>query len=775
MKALGQTLLQYQNAAQSTRPDNQPQERDDPAAIGVSINPASHEKAKKDAFTILDVPAPELDWTADPEPIPISTARTAPIPEPAPEPVPMQAPAAEPESVPEPEPEPAPQKPRRKVTIGEDGIITLSYDVPQEEAPPAETEEPAFTPPPPTDEPPEAAPASEPEYEAPEAPKAKAKAKTPRPKRPSRASAEQTLSKGAAALERLLRPVVQLLATKLAQKQLQKTEAENWPDPVDVRETPELSPKQAGKFYAAHLKPLRFRLRIAIFLCLILGWIALQFPMAGALGQSTALQAGVSLVLTLAVMVTALDVFAAGLRQIFDLHPGAEALAALACLVSCVDAVTVMLGYSADLPYCAAGAVSLTAALWAERLTCTALCRTYKTVLSSKTPTALSVESGAEEGSSSIVRSAMQRRGLVRRSEQPDLCQTTYAAASPILLLAALLLAILASLGGQGGYFLHTLSALLSVTASFAAFFAFPLPYSIAARRLRDSGVALAGYAGCADIGKNRRVVITDEDLFPPGTIKFSEINILEGAFVSKVVSCTASLLANSGSGVVSLFNELMTRRGYQMVDVEQFVCHEGGGLSGMVGSEHILVGSAGFMNLMGIRLPRNLDPQNAICTAIEGELVGVFTVEYIPTRSVQDALVILLRSKTQAVFALRDFNITPLMLRDLFQMPTDNFNFPSFRERYRMTIPQASAPLDAILTRSGMMPMVEAAESGRKLYNTCRLNTILSLVGTCLGLFIMFLLCRAGSFDTATAGNVLTFMLLWALPAVILSIGQNR
>jgi hypothetical protein len=41
--------------------------------------------------------------------------------------------------------------------------------------------------------------------------------------------------------------------------------------------------------------------------------------------------------------------------------------------------------------------------------------------------------------------------------------------------------------------------------------------------------------------------------------------------------------------------------------------------------------------------------------------------------------------------------------------------------------------------------------------------------------MFILFLLCRAGSFDTANAGNVLSFMLLWALPAVILSLGQNR
>ena len=38
-----------------------------------------------------------------------------------------------------------------------------------------------------------------------------------------------------------------------------------------------------------------------------------------------------------------------------------------------------------------------------------------------------------------------------------------------------------------------------------------------------------------------------------------------------------------------------------------------------------------------------------------------------------------------------------------------------------------------------------------------------------------MFLLFRAGSYDTATAGNVLMYMFLWALPVVILSFGQSR
>ena len=262
--------------------------------------------------------------------------------------------------------------------------------------------------------------------------------------------------------------------------------------------------------------------------------------MAGMLGRSLPLQAGVSLVLLLAVMMAALDVFSAGLRQLFDLKPGAEAVAALSAIFSAVDALRVLLGHGTALPFCAIGAASLTAALWGERLTCRAMRRTFTTAASTKNPSVLA-SAGTENSRTSLLRAPRDTvEGVVRRSESQDFCRTTYAAAAPFLIAGSLLLAILASVGEGGSGFLHTFSALLSVSASFAAFFAFPLPYAVASRRLRAAGAALAGYDGCADIGRNRRIVITDEDLFPPGTVKFSEINAAEGVFLGKVVSTTA-------------------------------------------------------------------------------------------------------------------------------------------------------------------------------------------------------------------------------------------
>ena len=516
-------------------------------------------------------------------------------------------------------------------------------------------------------------------------------------------------------------------------------------------------------------------MRIALFLTLILAWIALGLPMAGMLGSSMALRAGVSLVLCLAVMLAALDVTTAGLRQLLDFSIGVEALAFLASLLSCVDAALVLLGYSSVMPFCAVGAAAMTAALWGERLYCLGLIRSFRTASATRDPGCITAEAASGSTPGRLFRAEYEStRGFVRRSEGSDLCSRVYRIAAPIILLAAFVLSIAASLNGNSGYFLHTFSALVSVGTSFAAFFGFSLPYSITAQRLRSSGAALAGFAGCEDIVKAKQLVLVDSDLFPPGNMKFSAINILDGVPQQRVISAACSLLYASGSGLKPLFSELAERRGVRVPDPREYTLHESGGISGIVNGEPVDVGPARFMNLRGIRLPKNLAPQNAVCVAIGGELVGVFTIEYNPTTSVQEALVTILRSRTSPVFAVMDFNITPKMIHELFKLPTESFNFPPYRERVRFH-PDDIRPIAAVVSRKGLMPMVEAIEAGRKLYSSVRLITVLSLLGTVIGMAILFPLCLTEAFSTASVGNVLSFMVLWALAAVILSNRQRK
>lgn len=733
LDSLGKALRQYQKN-DSPPPPLPPQEHEDPAAIGASV---SGDESSEFLRAILELKR---------EGKPHRPAETA---------------AHKQKPAPEPKPAPKPAKPR--VTVGEDGIITIQYNPTPENdestSPAAQT-----LPMPPSADTPEPGATGE------------SRAEKPASERSPLQADEPDTESSPSWSERLLKPVSYILAIVGAIRAARQADAQ-LDDFPDADEPPEVSPKKAAKYYSAQARPLRTRCRIAFFLCLILAWISFQLPMAGLLGASLTAQAGVCLVLTLAVMVSALDVFTAGLRQLFDLRPGAESLAAISALLACLDCALVMSGHGSFLPYCAPAAFSMTAALWGQRLSCTALRRTFSTAAGAKNPSVLTSEMRSGRSGPVLMRAPIEGHSIVRRSEQPDLMQTVYRVAAPLLAILSLLLSVLASLGGRGN-FLHAFSAFIAVSAALSAFFAFPLSYAISARRLRDTGSAVLGWAGCEELGHKRRILITDDDIFPSGTINFTAINIQEGVFIDKVVSYTASLLAASGSGVAEKFIELVSRRGYSMVEIGSYSCHEGGGLSTVIRDEQILVGSANYMTLMGIHLPSNMEARNSICTAINGELVAVFTMEYTPVTSVQDALVTLLRGRIQGIFAIRDFNITPLMLRHLFRIPTENLSFPSFRERYRMAEAAhtgKTGPASAVIARSGMMPVVEAAETGRRLFNISRIAAVISLIGTLLGLFILFLLFRTGSYDTVSAGNVLSYMLLWALPVVILAMGQNR
>lgn len=567
-------------------------------------------------------------------------------------------------------------------------------------------------------------------------------------------------------MEKLAGPFVRFLATQKARQKLREQEAATWPTPVDIRQTPELPPRKAARYYGSQVYPLGTRLTILLFLTLVQAWIGLRLPLAGQLCRNVPLQAAVSLVFLLTAMLCALDVVSTGIRQIFRLQPGIQALCAASCLVGCLDALLVTLGICATLPFCAVASASLTAALWGAKLECQAESMNLATAAHNRDSSILSAEE-EDDGLYALVRSDRAHDGIVRRSEEADCLQNAYAAAAPILLIAAPLLAILSTLGHAWSEFFHNLSAYLSVCAGVSGFLGFALPYFLAVLRFRQCGAALAGWSGCADIGRSHRVILTDGDLFPPGSIELNSIAVYANVKPEKVVSWTVSVLRHSGSSVADAFSELMEHKKYSLVTVDDFSCHDAGGFSAYIHNENILVGSQGFMNLMGIRLPAELQGENSLCVAISNELVGVFDLSYKAAPGVRRALDLLLLGRVQPVFAVRDFNITPLTIQKIYDIPAINFEFPSFRERYRLSqlFGRDDTPPCAVLLRPNARCAVETADYGRRLYTASIAAAALSLLGVVLGLLIVFLKLRSGGVGTVGVGRLLLYSLAWVLP----------
>ncbi|HBR08621.1 MAG TPA: hypothetical protein DD735_06975 [Clostridiales bacterium] len=579
--------------------------------------------------------------------------------------------------------------------------------------------------------------------------------------------------------EALAAPFLSILAL-VALKKGQRANAAAVPDEAEEDAGPELDAESASKYYAGNAKSLRLRMRISIFLSIILVWFSFGLPVAGILKTNPTAMALVCLILELTVVMLGLDIFTAGMLSLIQMKPSLWSLVSVSCLTAALDAAVTaaMNGAVAGLPLCGVAAVSMTFALAGANQTCRGFRLSLRAVALSRSPFAVTSESGVADSGQTLLKSRRGAAGYLRRCEEPDFTETAYRTVALLLLGACLLLSLIAAaFSKEWKYFFRTLAVITAPCAPFAAFFAFSLPYSIITRRIFHSGSAIAGWPGLRDIGNAHHLIITDGDIFPPQTLSIESVRILEGTWPEKVISCAGSVICASGSGLAPIFTDLMRRNNCSIQRVEEFCCHEGGGLTALINGEEVLCGSAGFMHLMGIRLPQKLTSKSSVFVSINGALTGIFTIKYIPVTSVQDALASLLHTRREPIFAIRDFNITPLMIRKKFRMPTDGFDFPTFARRYEISAaePSPDSQISAILSRDGLGPLVEVSELGRRLYIVVKLSAILSLICTFIGVVLMFSLCLSASFDSATAGNLLTYLFLWLVPGIVLSLGLGR
>lgn len=538
----------------------------------------------------------------------------------------------------------------------------------------------------------------------------------------------------------------------------------------------ELDSSRAVRFYGAQAASLERRVRLALIVTAIPVWIAmsnyLSLPLPGRLGDDLAAGALVSAVALLTVMLIGLDVVTAGLTSLFCLRPGAETLVTLSALAALADA-----GYlvTADhslqlLPPCAVPSVGICCALLGALWSCRACRSSFETLDKSASLFCVSSERLFGRKDTFLIRSRQEIRRFILRSEEPSLCESVSAVMAPFLIAAALILSWLVSQSGaETGSFPHTLAVLLSLCGSWCSLCAFPLLFSREAAYFRQSGAAIAGWSGVRDVGEASHLILTDADLFPEGCVSLKSVRILEGVFTDKVISFTGSLLSAAGTDLAVLFSELMRRSGATMHTIENFSVGEGG-VSAFISGEQVLVGSAGFMHLCGVKVPPRMLGGTAIYTAISGSLVGVFNLEYTASPAVQYSLETLQRSRRKPIFAVRDFCVDPLLIRDVFHCSTDGFEFPSVPQRYRISDTPAlgGRPAAAVLSLGGLGRLAELSARGRFLYRSGILFTLLGAVSSAAGLIGSFLMASGGLWDRLSPGRLLLYMLLWLAPAAL-------
>ncbi len=541
---------------------------------------------------------------------------------------------------------------------------------------------------------------------------------------------------------------------------------------------PDYAPQDLAREYGRGLRGLRVR-ALLVFMLAAVALIQVAVPAAGwvwlAPLDSALIQSWIAVGLLGAGTLLSLDVLVGGLGRIFRGKVEMAALAALACIFTLADGVMLALEPegATRLPYSAVVLAGLFFQLHGRYHKRCALRLSCRVASASASPYRVTQDGGKWNGRDAYTKWSGTAEGFGSQIQMDDGAQRIFHRVCPLLLVGAVVLALLATVGtGQGQNLIWGLSALFSASASFGGGLSYGRSFHKLARRLSQSGAALAGWPGVANSRRGSRVLITDTDLFPPGYVEFNGYKVLGSFPVERVMSYTATLLRDAQSGLARLFHEQLRAMGGLMRNAQHLCCYEGGGLSANIRGDQVLVGSAAFMNLMEISLPPGMNVKSAVFCAINGELAGIFALNYTLPDTVFPSVEELMREKVGLVLATRDFNLIPAMLQQRFKLAADKMDFPPVERRRELSDPEQAHgdTLTALLCREGIFPFAEAVTAARRLRRAARVGTILCCLGSVLGLALSAYLVSAAAFGSLSPVNLLLFLVAWLIPVWLLS-----
>ncbi len=535
---------------------------------------------------------------------------------------------------------------------------------------------------------------------------------------------------------------------------------------------PEVSPATASKYYGSFVTSLRMRVRIGLVLLAVLAWITLGLPVTGAL-RTVQVASGLSLAIQLTILLLGLDVVTGSLVNLARGRFGADSLAVLGCILTSLDALSVCIGFlgTPHMPLCLISSLSFLGVLMSSLASARGLRKALRVPAIGKRCYAVTAEPDVKGSGLTLLKSMRPPKGFVRRTEEAAPDETAFNRLSPVLAILALLMSLIVAIAKHAfPEFLYIFTVILCPAVPMMALLCFALPFLFGSLRIFHSGAAIAGWSGISDIGSSDNLIVTDRDLFPEGSVEIETVRIFAEVQPETIISYAGTMICASGSDLAPCFSQLMEKNNCSMRRVEGFENLSGGGMKGVIDGSVILCGGLDLMRLMNVRVPYRLVGKTTVLLAVDGILCGIFNMKYEGQPQVRKALVGLIRSNRHPIFAIRDFLVTPEMLSDCFEVATDGYDFPPYVDRFAISEakPSVDSKPAAVVCREGLGPLVHMADTARSLYLAVRINLLLTILAAVLGVFVVFVkLLSAG---TVSAGFLLLFLLLWALPVLLVS-----
>ena len=462
-------------------------------------------------------------------------------------------------------------------------------------------------------------------------------------------------------------------------------------------------------------------------------------------------------------------VFVRAFSELFHRHCTPELLITLFTAASAVDGAMIWMpqGRGTQLPFCCVAAVALYFTMRGEMLRLRGLRDSCHMATYDKEPYVVTDVAGG------FRKQSCPGDGFIRMTEQESEHMGWYHLLLPVILTATVVFAALTAVNRFDlPNFWWYWSAILGAASSFAFTAAFGTPLGRLARRLQRDGCAVSAYSGAEMMSRKGSMVLTDSDLFPPGTVFMNGMKVYAHDAI-QAVSYAASMMDASGCGLRQVFGDLCRSQGGRRYTVEDFSFYQEGGVAGTIRGESVIMGRADFMAQMGVRLPREIKLKTGVFLAVDKELVAVFAIKYMASDNVDAALQAVLHNGIRPVFAVRDFNITPALIKRKFKINTKKrCLYPELSQRLALSEEEteSNGRSGALLFREGLMPYADAVIGGKRMHGAVCKSCAWALIGSICGTLLAFYLTFVGGFQVLTPAALLAFQLLWSVPIVMVN-----
>ena len=471
-----------------------------------------------------------------------------------------------------------------------------------------------------------------------------------------------------------------------------------------------------------------------------------------------------------------IDVFGNGFSSLLHGRPARGTLvsfAALASLLHCASLLVFPDQGGVAVPYTAVSILLLYAEMREARGRSLAQARSYRAVCEAEQPLAVYSHYDSEIDACNAVKCPLyDASSFLTEIERPDTVDRFSLIYTPIALALAIILSLVASFNcGEPVRFFWAFSAILSVSAPVGLLCAFGASYKNTASRLLRSGAAIAGARQANLLRGTEKVMLLENDLFPTGSIELEAIDNLGRITDEQILGCAAALTESAGLELGRVLTDT-TKERFGITFTARDVRLVEGGVTGAVGTSRIVLGTAALMVKMGVPIESGHKGQINMYLVVDNALAGVLTMRYQTTKNTYKAMRLMRRMHMNAVLAVRDFNISPAMIEEEFDLRRGFADQPDPAGVDRLLNPnyaKGDAPA-AILTREGAGPFMQVLRGADKLAGAVRSALTLGTFAGLLGMLIVFYLLYQNAADALPVMNILLYQLIWYIPVFIIT-----